>query len=549
MLLASCGGNSTTTNTSAALSQAPAQTQAAAPASAQPSAQPSSAPAAPASDKVVTIAMTNAWDSLMPLNTNSNYSRLVYDQIYDKLTVGLSDGSYIPRLAKSWEVNADSTTITFTLNDNVVWHDGEPFTAADVVFTFQMYSDPEVEALSRYALQYIAGTDESGAETSADSIAVKALDDYTVEMTMKNAMFHETLLNDLDSVFIIPKHIFEGKTASEINAPTLWENPVGTGAYKYESKIEGERMEFTANTDYFQGTPNIGRLVVRIVPTANLLAGLMSGEIDTIAGGGLGAILLDDWDMAQEQDNLVTISIPTTSYQTLPINSQKPYMTEKVRQAFSMAINRDALVNSLLQGQGVAIVSPISPASPYFNPEIEVWYDPEQAKSILQEENFPFDQELVFFVPSGNTTRERAAALIQQDFQNIGVKVQIQSVDFPTLMDNMRNELHDFGIIGSGGSLDPSESRQMIDPASPVNFGRVTSSELTDLADAGTAALTFDERAPHFYAYQQRIKDTVPMAYLYTTNSLMAHGNHLSNLEPENFTSLYWPVWQWDTTK
>ncbi len=503
--------------------------------------------AAPAEPKVVTVAMTSAWDSMMPLNSGSNYSGFIYDQIYDKLMQATSTGDYEPRLADSWEVNAESTEVTFHLNPNATWHDGQPLTADDVLFTFQMYSDPAVTAIGRYYLSAIAGTDESGAEVSEDSIGVTKVDDQTVTIAMKSVMYPGNLYNNLVSVYIVPKHIFGEKTVDEINAPDLWmNNPVGSGPFKFESKIDGERMEFTANETYFQGAPKIDRLVVRIVPTANLLAGLMSGEIDILAGGGLGSILLDDWGTAQAQENLVTSSSPTMNYQILIINNSKPYFNQAVRQAISMSINRDALVNALLQGQGQSIVTPISPISLYYNPEVTVDYDPEQAKTILEQENFPFDQEMVFFVPSGNTTRERAAALIQQDLLAVGIKAEIQSVDFPTLMSNMGNNMHDFGIIGSGGSADPSESRQMLAPESQYNFSKTTSTAYADKADEGNAALTFETRKPIFDEYQVLIKEEVPMAYLYTTNSLMAYNKRMVVEKLDDFGVLTWSTWTWD---
>lgn len=499
-----------------------------------------------AGPKNVSVAIVSAWDSMMPLNTNSNYSRLVYDQIYDRLTQANGDGTFSPRLAKSWEVNADSSAITFKLNDNVKWHDGKPLTAADVVFSFQLYSDPRVEALSRYVLQYIAGTDESGAETSENSIGVVANGDDEVTIKLKKPIFADTLLTNIDSVYVIPKHIFEGKTPEEINAPDLWAKPVGSGPFIYDSEVSGERMELVKNKDYFQGAPDIDRLTIRVVESTNLLAGLMNGEIDII---GLGNIPLDDWDLAKQQQNLTAVSVPSTSYQTLVINTQKPYLNEKVRQALSMAIDRNLLVNSLLKNEGVPIVTPISPVSPYYNKNVSVWYDPEKSKQILKEENFPFDKTLTFFVPTGNVTRERTAALIVQDFEKIGVKAQIQQVDFPTLMNNMREGLHDFGIIGSGGTLDPSESRQMISPDSTVNFGRLTGTELQDIIDQGTSALTFEARKPFFDKYQERIKEIVPMAYLYTTNTLLAYNKRLSNVDADNFSTLNWSTWQWKVAK
>ena len=301
--------------------------------------------AAETEEKVVTAAMDQAWDTMMPLNTTSNYTRFICDQIYDRLTQTNADGTIEGRLAQSWTVNDASDAVTFKLHEDAVWSDGEPVTAEDVVFSYQMYSDPSVEAKSRYHLEYIAGVDESGAELSEDSIEVTADSEYEVTFKLKEAMYPDTFLQDIDTVFIIPKHVFEGKTAEEINAPDLWANPVGSGPFIYDSEINGERMEFTKNENYYLGAPNIDRLIIRVVPSANVLSGLMNGELDMI---GFGSVLTDDWETAKSQDNLVTESIPTTSYSTLIFNTQKEYLTQEVRQALNMAINRDVLVNGLL---------------------------------------------------------------------------------------------------------------------------------------------------------------------------------------------------------
>ncbi len=496
-------------------------------------------------EKTLTVAMVNAWDSLMPMNSNSNYGDFVFSQIYSKLVQIKADGSYAGDLAESWQVNDDSTEVTFTLNADAVWHDGEPVTAEDVVFSFKLFSNPAVEAVSRYYLAVIDGTDESGAETAEGSIAVEMVDQSTVVIKMKNAMYPGTLLMNLNSVYIIPKHIYETKTVEEINNPESWANPIGSGPFSYVDKIEGERIEFKKNEAFYLGAPKIDKLVVRIVPGQNLLSSLMSGDVDLLLGG-LAKIPLDDWALAQEQSNLMTESIPSTNYQTLILNTQKPYMTQTARQAISMAVNRDALVNALLQGEGVSLIAPIVPSNPYYNADVKVWYDPDKAVEMLKAEGFPFDQELVFLVPSGNTTRERAAALIQQDLTNIGLNVRIQMVDFPTLMNSMREGSHDIGIIGSGGTPDPGESRQMIDPASPVNFSLLETTELADLIDKGNAELTFEKQLPYFKDYQAKVKELSAMPYLYATNMLMAYNKRVTGVEGVEFLVMNWQSWLWD---
>ena len=527
MGLTACGGQSTTTETTAA------------PASGETTETEASA----SGEKVITAAISTAWDTMMPLNTTSNYTRMICDQIYDRLTQSKADGSIEGRLAESWTVNEDSSAVTFKLHENAVWSDGEPVTADDVVFSYQMYSDPQVEAKSRYHLQYIAGVDDSGAELSEDSIEVTADDTYTVTFNLKTSMYADTFLQDIDTVYIIPKHIFEGKTAEEINAPTLWANPVGSGPFIYDSEINGERMEFVKNPNYYLGAPKIDRLILRATDSASMLAGLINGDLDMI---GYGSILIDDWELAKQQENLVTESIPTTSYTTMIFNTAKPYMTQEVRQALSMAINRDVLIQAILQGEGEAVVTPISSVSPYYNENIEVWYDPDKAKSMLEEAGFPFDQTLVFYISSGSSATERTAALIAQDLQKIGVKVRIEQVDFATLMNNMLDGQHDLGLIGSGGTLDPSESREMIYPGSSVNFCQLTDTELSDIIDEGNSKLTFEERKPYFDEYQEMIVERSPMAYLYTKNTLTAYNKRVTGLNNADFNALNWSSWEWD---
>lgn len=534
--LSACGGKSADNGTTAAgnsgTTQAAGETTAA-----------QGSTGAAAGEKVITAAVSTAWDTMMPLNTTSNYTRMICDQIYDRLTQSNADGTYEGRLAKSWSVNEDSSAVTFELYDNAVWSDGEPVTAEDVVFSYQMYSDPDVDAKSRYHLEYIAGVDDSGAELSEDSIEVTANGDYEVTFQLKSSMFVDTFLQDIDTVFIIPKHIFEGKTAQEINSPDLWAKPVGSGPFIYDSEINGERMEFVKNPNYHLGAPKIDRLVIRVTDSASMLAGLINGDLDLI---GYGSILIDDWDLANEQENLVAESIPTTSYNTLIFNTQKPYLTQEVRQALSMAINRQVLVDALLQGQGQQVITPIAPMSPYYNKDVTVWYDPDKAKTMLEEAKFPFDQTLTFYIAAGNSITERTAALIVQDLQKVGVKVQIEQVDFPTLMSNMLDGKHDMGTIGSGGTLDPGESREMIHPESSVNFCQLRDTEMTDVIDKGNAELTFEARKPYFDEYQVMVKERSAMAYLYTRNTLTVHNKRITGINAENFDSLNWSTWNWD---
>ena len=151
-----------------------------APPAAPTDSQPASATGSGASDvsgeKVVTMAVSSTWETLMPFNTSSNYGDIIFDQLYDRLVLNRGDGTNEPRLASSWEVADDKKSITFTINENATWHDGEPVTAEDVAFTAQLVSDPAINSSKRSFLSYFEGVDDSGAELSEDSIGVEVLD-------------------------------------------------------------------------------------------------------------------------------------------------------------------------------------------------------------------------------------------------------------------------------------------------------------------------------------------------------------------------------------
>ena len=223
--------------------------------------------------------------------------------MYDRLVLNRGDGTNEPRLASSWEVADDKKSITFTINENATWHDGEPVTAEDVAFTAQLVSDPAINSSKRSFLSYFEGVDDSGAELSEDSIGVEVLDGNKVKFNLKQPMDPDILLGVFNkNFFVLPKHILADKTVEEINGPDLWEAPIGSGPFKFGSSIAGEEIQLLCNENYCLGKPDFDKLVIRVVQSANLVAGLMSGDIDILAGSGLAAIPLEDWDTAKAQE-------------------------------------------------------------------------------------------------------------------------------------------------------------------------------------------------------------------------------------------------------
>lgn len=496
-------------------------------------------------NKTVTVAMPSSWSDMYPMGEASHYDTIIFDQVYDALVKQNGDGTFVGDLAESWKVNDKSDEITFKLKKNVKWHNGDAFTPEDIVESFRIYSNPKVKSTSRYYMQYIAGVDDSGAETGKKSVEVNMTAADEIKIKLKKPTFIDTVLDDLTHIFIVQGSKLKDLAPEKYNEAATWAKPNGTGAFKYVSEVDKERMEFALNNEYFDGKPDIEKLVIRVVKNSNLLPGFMNGEIDSVIYGGLP---LEDWDLAKKQENLKTVSEKTQGYQLLIFNCSKPYLNQNVRQALNMSIDRKALVDNLLKGEGEAIITPLSSLSQYYDKNVTVTFDQEKAKEMLKKENFPMDTELKFYVPTGNAVREKAATLISEDLKKIGVKTKIVQVDFPAFMKAMKNGEEDLGIVGSGGSMNPGESLEMLQGS--FNLCKLPEdNSLAKLLKESNNVLTKEKRVPLFNEFQKQMKEMAPYGYLFTSNNLIAVNKRIENVNTKNFATFNFGINKWKVTK
>ena len=537
MLLTACGGSGGANQTSAAAGGS-AETSAAA------------ETGSTGGEKVITMAQTGDWDTFMPMNTTNAGADNVIELMFDRLMVINTDGTFGPRLAESWETNEAQDKITYHQNENAKWQDGEPVTAEDVVYSAQVASSSEYSYLRRIRMQYFAGTDETGCETGTDSIEVAALDDHTVEFTLKTPMDPAIIYALVNrDFFIMPKHLLDSISDADLVNDAFWQKPIGSGPCIFDSMESGVSIEFKANKDYYLGAPDFDRLVFKKVQSTNLLSGLMSGDIDVLSANS--QIPLADWEAAKNTQGIVTKSIPTFAYQYMAMNTARDYLTEDVRHAISLAINRQVIVDQLLQGEARIAIGPLAEDHPYFDEKLlPIEYDPEKAKSMLEAAGWDSNRELQVLVSTGNEVREKSAILIQQDLQKIGIKTKIQTLDFPTLLTNARNGDYDLCFIGSSGSVDPSESVPNVTAGYMNNFAQLSDPTLGQIGESGAKEITFETRKKVYDQYQEELFKQMPMAFLYHTNDLFAYNEKLENVREGAIDyNINKNVWEWKVNK
>ena len=280
--------------------------------------------------------------------------------LFNGLTAHDADDNIVPGLAEKWEYDAETCTYTFHIRDGIQWHDGEKFTADDVKFTIEAIMDPE--------------NGSENAPNYEDVEEITVIDDSTVSFRLSepNVAFLEYM-----TMAILPKHLLEGENMQESD---FFRAPVGTGPYKLESWDEGQSIVLVKNEDYYLGAPKIDKVIFKIVPDDNAQAmQLESGELDLA--------LLDPKNAQnfKEKDGFTCYDMTTADYRGILFNFANDYWTKNrdIIPAVCYSIDRQAIIDSVLLGEGMAAYSPLQ-RNIYNNENVEHYdYNPEKAQEIL----------------------------------------------------------------------------------------------------------------------------------------------------------------------
>lgn len=504
------------------------------------------APAAGSKD--VSIAMWSSPNNFNPINTDSNYGFFAVDIAFDSLVDMDDEGRYVPKLAREWEWSDDFDVYTFHIDPDATWHDGEPVTAHDVAFTFRTIANPDTLTNRGAYINQISGTDANGRAESLDDLGVEVIDDHEVRFTLKGPADPLGVLEKLGTtVRIIPEHILGDVDPAELDSHELFMNPtVGSGPFKFVKYVTDQYIEFARYDDYYLGQPKLERLFVRIMPPTSAVAALEKGEIDMTAGPGVGEIPLQDWDKVEAMEGVEALTFVTKGYQLMDFNHTREHFHDPaVRQAFHHAINRRLMVDNLLKGLGIVQETPYTPIFRYVNEGLEFReHDPDKALEMLTEAGWDFDRELDLLVPTGNRVREQSADVIAANLLEIGVKVNIHKLDFPTLQSRRATGDYDMSLVGWSSLLDPDVSSQYRTGA-PYNAGGYSNPTIDALLAEGIVTAEFEARKAIYDQFQEELYADPNFVILYSPYALSAVSEKLTDVELGPYSTL-WNLHNWD---
>ena len=393
----------------------------------------------------------------------------IAEHIFSKMVLQDENLRVRPGLAHSWEVSEDDPRVwTFHLRDDVTWHDGVPFTADDIVFTFERV--PNVpNSPSNYSIytQHVAG--------------IEVIDDHTIRFTTHDVF---PLMPQYAALLtIIPRHAAEGRATSDFNSG---EAAIGTGPYKYARYVPGERIVLTRNEEYWGDKPQVQQVDFRFISNnATRVAALLAGDVDIIdtvptidvasvegndavtisAAAGVRNIYL-----YLDQGRAETPFVFDNDGNPLPEN---PLLDQRVRQALSVSINRDAIVASVMSGQASpsgqllpeGVMGHVEELTP---PE----YDAEAARALLAEAGYPNGFRITLHGPNDRYINDaEVVQAVAQMWSRIGVRTEVDTMPSNVYFTRAGRQEFSAGLLGWGTGTGEPDS-PMVGILSTVNPDR-----------------------------------------------------------------------------
>jgi peptide/nickel transport system substrate-binding protein len=454
--------------------------------------------------------------------------------IYNGLVKYDKDLNLVGELAESWQYSRDCLDLTFKLRRNVKWHDNQPFTASDVVFTYDTMVNPKTPTAY--------GDDFKAVES------VEAVDPYTVHVRYKhpNAKALQSW-----SIWMLPKHLLESyaREGKLREAPQNRTSPVGTGPYRFKEWKAGEKVVLVANPDYFDGRPYISRVVYRIIPSsATTFLELKAKGVDGAKLTALQFKRQTEYPAFRKAYNKYQYAANVYVYLGMNLRDAR-FADRRVRQAFAYAINKHELIEGVRLGLAREATGPYKPGTWQYNPNVHQYqYDPGKARELLAEAGWtqknedgvlvkngvPFKFDLL--LAQGSDEGRKVAEIIQASFKDIGVQVEIRVIEWAALLkEYIKKRNFETVILAWGITPDPDQydiwhsSKTKPDELNRIGYANP---EVDELLEKGRNTCVEADRKQYYDRLQVVLAEDQPIVFLYFRDGLPVVSSRIRGIVP-----------------
>lgn len=455
--------------------------------------------------------------------------------LFDGLTDHDGDGQIVPRLAERWDYDPDTLTYTFYLAQGVTWHDGQPFTAEDVKFTFEAIMDPDNAS--------------ENAPNYEDVAAITVGDEYTVSFTLSavNTAFLEYM-----TMPVLPAHLLKGE---DMQTADFFRRPVGTGPYMLAQWEAGQSITLVRNPDYFAGAAKIETIVFKIVTDSNAKAmQLQTGELD------LAQVTPKDAVAFEGQTGFTVYDMRTSDYRGILYNFNNAFWQENADLigAISCAIDRQAIVDAVLLGRGETAYSPLQ-RNIYNEPDVERWdYDPARTQQLLMQAGCTRDSEgfwqrngqrigFTINASADDQVRIDMAQAAAQQLCAIGLDVQAA----------IPAEGIDWGgqeccIIGWGSPFDADDhTYKVFGTGKGANYSGYSNALVDEYLLKARQTEDPEERAAAYSGFQQALAQSPAYTFFCYIDAVYVAAQGVQGITPDTVlghhgVGIFWNVCEWE---
>jgi len=438
----------------------------------------------------------------------------------------------VPDLAVGQPVfSDDKLTMTIKIRTDAKFSDGKPVTADDVVFTYNISISPDYTGPRKGTFEKVQ--------------KVEKVDDSTIKFTFKepHAGYIDMLIYN-----ILPQHLLKDTPIKELDKSPFYKNPVGSGPYKLVEWKAGQYLTFTRNDNYYGGKPSVEKVTVKIIPDANAqMAQLQTGEINMIAIPADNLAAIEQFAKTSGKIKL-NKGIPTSTYTFVAWNLTNPlFQDKKVRQALTTAMDRKAIVDSVLEGQGKVTNSQTPPTYWSYTDNVPKFdYNVEKAKQMLAEagwkdtngdgtldkdgKNFEFELQ----VNQGNTVREKAVTVIQQQMKKVGINVTPRVVETSAYTKNFQSKNFQaaFYAWSISGDPNPKSSWHSSEIEKGLNTVSYKNAEVDELIEEDWKTFDKAKRKEMLNKIDALVSEDQPYSFLYSQTATMAYPANLEGYSP-----------------
>ena len=491
------------------------------------------------------VGTTDPKGEFVPIYSSTLYDSWVNKLVFDGLITNNEKGEPIPNVAESYEVSEDGKTYTFKLNKGIKFTNGQELTAKDVAFTFTSICDPGYDGPRMDAVNNLVGYEEYNKGDAKSVEGIKVIDDYTISFTNKNV--------DAAGIWnfsygIMPESVYKFEKGNFQAVKDKLLEPVGSGAYKFVHFKPGQEVKFEKNPDYWKGEPKIPYIVMKVTNAQTLLQELMAGTVDIDRVGAKP----ENIDPLKQAGFLNLDLYMQNGYGYIGLNYGSDKVKDpKVRQALLYGLNREGFMQSYYQGYGQVYNSHILPTSWAYNPDVPKYeYNPEKANQLLDEAGWKdtngngvrdkdgVELELQWLTYTGSKYVDALIPIVQQSWEQIGVKVTPELMEFGTMMDKVNNREYDIFNGAWNLSIDPDPSGIFaISQDVPGGFNNIgwRNEEADKLLKEGKGTTNQEERKKAYAEWQLKFSEDVPYILLGNAQEMFASNSRVKGYNPSTY--------------